>query len=147
MQAMRKIIGLLLVALLAGPLAANALVISVSGQGNADGQWDVSTVTGTLDEQITILGQQVWWGDEALAFAFADELFLGLGTPNYFETGPMFAYSGVNLDTDLFGACAYIGDFLDDTFCGDTRNRPWTFAVATRVTAVPEPGTLALLGF
>ena len=34
------ILGLLALGMLAGPMAANALVITISGQGSADGQWD-----------------------------------------------------------------------------------------------------------
>ncbi len=147
-----KILGLLAVGLLMGPMAANALIITISGQGNADGQWDVSTVVGPFTEQLPTLEQQVWWGSRQLALAFTNEVLDGLGLPNspLRDTGPFFAYAGIDPASGYHSCCAYFGGFFDASFCGDTSDTFRTFAVASRIgppppDSVPEPGTLALL--
>ena len=133
-----KILGLLTVALLAGPLAANAVVVTVNGA-----RWDVSTLTGSYNDLSSTLNTQVWWGNTALAASFAETVGGNLGTPNQ-GIGPLFAYTTANSNTvvvvramsDFFGctgACDLVGG-ARSTF---------TFGVASRV---PEPGTLALLG-
>jgi hypothetical protein len=142
-----KILGLLAVGLLAGPMAANALVITISGQGAADGMWDVTnTQANTFDNLLPTLDDQVWWSNGTLARAFAQELGLGLGLPNpqLGGAGPVFAF-GI-LAGSLFDACAYVS-VNSSVGCGATsRNSDIFYAVANRVAAVPEPGTLALLG-
>lgn len=148
-----KIMGLLAVGLLTGPMAANALVISISGQGSADGQWDVSTIEGTsLAEQLATLEQQAWWGSKDLALAFTFEVLDGLGTPNgpFRDTGPLFVYAGIDPTTGFYDACAYLGSPYFGSSCGQTGDVRRTFAIASRVgppppDPVPEPGTLALL--
>jgi hypothetical protein len=147
-----KLLGFLAVALLAGPMTSNALVITVSGQGSADGQWDVSTLAAdSLAEQLATLEQQVWWGSENVALAFTNEVLSGLGTPNglFRDTGPLFVYAGIDPADGLYGSCAYFGNPFFLTSCGGTSDFPRTFAIASRVgppSPVPEPGTLALLG-
>jgi hypothetical protein len=142
-----KILGLLAVGLLAGPMAANALVITISGQGAADGMWDVTnTQANTFDNLLPTLDDQVWWGNGTLARAFTQELGLGLGLPNpqLGGAGPVFGF-GI-LGGSLFDACAYVS-VNSSVGCGATsRNSDIFYAVANRVAAVPEPGTLALLG-
>jgi len=142
-----KILGLLAVGLLVGPMAANALVITISGQGAADGMWDVTnTQANTFDNLLPTLDDQVWWGNGTLARAFTQELGLGLGLPNpqVGGAGPVFAI-GI-LGVPLFDACAYVS-VNSSVGCGATsRNVEFVYAVANRVAAVPEPGTLALLG-
>jgi hypothetical protein len=142
-----KILGLLAVGLLAGPMAANALVITISGQGAADGMWDVkNTPANTFDNLLPTLDDQVWWGNGTLARAFAEELGLGLGLPNPLRggAGPVFAFG--LLGGSLFDACAYVSD-NSSVGCGETsRDLDIVYAVANRVGAVPEPASLALLG-
>jgi hypothetical protein len=78
-----KILGLLAVGLLAGPMSANALVITISGQGAADGQWDITTTApGQFDDLLPTLDDQVGGASQALAAEFALALGFGLGTPN-----------------------------------------------------------------
>ena len=136
-----KILGLLAVALLAGPMSANAVIITISGQGAADGQWDVtSTAPGHIVDLLPLLDDQVWWGSPTLAAAFATEVGLDLGLPN-FGSGPLFAYafSGSTIDFCLTGSGGTVA-CTDFPAIGGT-----VFAVASRVDSVPEPGTLALL--
>jgi len=149
-----RTLGLLAVGLLAGPMAANALVITISGQGSADGQWDVSTLEGaSLADHLATLEQQVWWGSKKRALAFTNEVLDGLGTPNglFRDTGPFFVYAGIDPANGYYDACAYLGSPYFASFCGNTDDYPSTFATASRVGPpppgpVPEPGTLALLG-
>ncbi len=150
-----RILGLLAVGLLAGPMAANALVITISGQGNADGQWDVSTLEGaSLAEHLATLEQQVWWGSKKRAMAFTSEVLAGLGTPNglFRDTGPFFVFAGIDPANGFYGACSYWGSPYFASYCGKTNDFYRYFAIASRVgppppdPTVPEPGTLALLG-
>ena len=133
-----KILGLLAVVLLSGPMTANALTVTISGQGAANGAWDVSSVIGNNGDTafLDILNDQVWWGNADLARAFAAQVTNQLGTQTG-GFGPFFAvsnYSGVV----WFGSAA-TNYFLVSTFEA-------TYVVASRVAPVPEPGTLALLG-
>lgn len=137
-----KILGLLAVGLLAGPMAANALVVTISGQGSADGSWDVTTVSGTFADLAPTLDDQIWWGNVTVAGAFATRVGSGLGFPNDSFAGPLFAYADVN--ANLFNACAVFSS--GNLGCGLTFKRTLTFGIASRVSSVPEPGTLALLG-
>jgi hypothetical protein len=140
-----KIIGLLAIGLLCGPMAAEAYTITISGTPKSDGEWNVTTQFGVFNDLSGTLKAQEWWGDYGLAGTFAEALGGGLGYPNswVWDFGPMFAYSqwiiyGFNAafcradipqcDATGFGAGA-------DSFQG-------YFAIAERA---PEPGTLALL--
>lgn len=141
-----KALGFLAAALLATPISASAIVITISGQGSADGQWDVTTLVGTYDTLLSALDDQVWWSNQPLTDVFATSVGTALGFPNTAGplAGPVFAYSP--LDSFFFNACAYL-QFLNDVSCGaTTRSVVWTFAVASRDATVPEPGTVALLG-
>ena len=139
-----KILALLAVGLLAGPITGNALVITISGSagGAADGNWDISTISGSHNSLVNTLSNQVWWGDGALARLFTSTLADGLGYPNLSGTrGPAFAICNVCSTGGYrwggaFGVVSYSGSFQDETM---------VFATAQRA-SVPEPGTLALLG-
>jgi hypothetical protein len=143
-----KLMRLLVAGVLAMPTAAQAVVITIDGQGaGIDGQWDIVAVEGTFNS-LPLTGE-VWWSSLTLASLFASTLADGLGFPNFGETGgPYFAY---NVNTN-----ANVAEIVTWTIAGGgslqtavpsvdgVRN----YAQATRVTtAVPEPGTLALLGF
>ena len=130
----KKILGLLALALLAGPCVANAIVITISGFGSANGQWNITPIEGSADSLAGTLDDQVWWGDEALAASFASELQDALGYPNGGFAGPLFAVT-------LFSGQAWIEGGL--TGYGADADIVSTFATATRV---PEPRPLALLG-
>ena len=137
-------IGVLLALL---PAWACAVSVTITGEGSADGTWDVSTVTGTFNTLQVQIEAQEWWGDRALAIVFANELGASLGTPNnplpglYY--GPYFGYDPYGSYNTWFIAYrppSYVIDSsISNTFSG-------TWAVATRA-AVPDSGsTAALLG-
>jgi hypothetical protein len=143
-----KILGLLAVWLLAGPMSAQAVVISISGQGtDVDGLWDVTTVSGA--SLPSGYESQAWWGNSGVASIFASTLGDMLGYPNTaavtgsYNYAPFFVYSASVVNffamgvADIQTSPINVGRNLD--------GRIWTYAVASRV-AVPEPGTLALLG-
>lgn len=132
----KTVFALLLTAL--SPMQGHALVVNSSV-----GAYDVSytNVAGTD----AILSGQVWWGNGTLAQEFATLVGSGLGIINVGQFGPLFAYAHVPGSTSIF---AY-----DTSISGVSAGFPPDFivtnyATATQVTSqVPEPGTLALLGF
>lgn len=133
-----KILGLLAAGLLAGPMAANAVVVTVNGA-----QWDVSILSGSYNALSSTFNTQIWWGNSALAASFAETVGGDLGLPNGGPVGPLFAYAA----DDRF---VYVRAFAPDTFgcnacdlLSGAARTDLSFAVASRV---PEPGTLALLG-
>ena len=136
---MRQIKLILAALLLVSPFAANAVPITISGFGSADGVWDVTLLGPTnYDTSFAELESQIWWGDSALAFEFSDLVNTALAEVNNFGFGPQFAYAPTS---------SVAWDFNDNQTEGwgyGTGNE-WTFAVASSV-PVPEPGTLALLG-
>jgi len=142
-----KILGLLAVALLAGPVAANAVVVTVDSQ-----EWQVTTVTGTGADLIASLSSQAWWGNKSLANLFNDAVGNSLGTPNTaFGTpaGPFFAFADFVPDVRRIAWVAFgqPSCSVEGTTCGRLATVSTTWAIAERVsTSVPEPGTLALLG-
>ena len=146
-----KMRGLLAVLLLAGPMVANAVEVTISGQGAADGRWEVTTLTDTYTNARFTLMEQAWWGNQTLASVFAATVGDAFGYPNdygysiYF--GPLFIYTGIGASLTYSGAtcissggCSVI-NVGGSTIAADVR----VFATAVRV-AVPESGTLALLG-
>jgi len=149
----KKILAIVAVGLLAGPMAANAVVITVSGTTSSDGLWNITETEGTWSSLGGTLTGQEWWGNDTLAMVFANAY---LAAPQDFGPNLWFATS---LSSGLHGAVV-IGTTAAAsgiTICGDTtvrvtcvagvsRDVPRWYAVATRVTNVPEPGTLALLG-
>jgi hypothetical protein len=126
-----RILGLLAVGLLAGPMAANAIVVTVNNE-----QWDITTVNGVGTDLASTLESQVWWNDKGLAILFKDALGDALG-------GPAFAYSPSVTVTGLFRVVRFAQPGCDIDPCAA---RDGTWAVAQRFSTVPEPGTLALLG-
>jgi len=153
-----KILGLLAVALLAGPMAASAVVVTITGQGGADGRWDVTTVNGTFASLAGQLDDQPWWLSRDAANAFAFAVGSSLGFPNFIAAanstggitgGPLFAYETYDFvsNNDYFRGRWYRSDSDFVSAIGSRNTLTWTFAVASRVPeSVPEPGTLALLG-
>ena len=76
-----------------GATAATATTVQVSYNNVA---YDVTTITGTFDNNTALLESQVWWGDAAAAQAFAGLVGDALGYPNSYNSsggaGPDFAY-------------------------------------------------------
>ena len=125
------------------PAWACAVSITITGEGSADGTWDVTTVTGTFNTLQSQLEAQEWWGDRDLAIVFANELGASLGTPNA-AFGPYFAYTPWGYDNHGTWFIGYRdGTALDWNILSTTSG---TWAVSARA-AVPDTGsTAALLG-
>ena len=125
------------------PAWACAVSITITGEGSADGTWDVTTVTGTFNTLQSQLEAQEWWGDRDLAIVFANELGASLGTPNA-AFGPYFAYTPWGYGNHGAWFIGYRdGTALDWNILSTTSG---TWAVAARA-AVPDTGsTAALLG-
>ena len=122
---------------------ACAVSITITGQGSADGTWDVTTATGTFNTLQSQLETQEWWGNSSLAGIFAGQVGSLLGSPNnvYGDNyGPFCAYAydgGVDLAYFFYGKAV-------DAPTGWNPTDSWTWATATRV---PDTGsTAALLG-
>lgn len=148
-----KILGLLAAGLMVGPMAASAdVVVTISGQGDADGTWNITTVTGTFADLAGQLDDQPWWLNRDAASAFALAVGSGLGFPNDLFVvsggafgGPFFAYETYDVfaSNDFFRGRWYRSDAATaivpvSTVSGRITGM-WTFALASRVpTSVPE---------
>ena len=128
--------------LLTSPIAANAVVIEISGAGAADGFWDLSVIEGAPDD--AALQDQVWFGDSALARLFAETCFLCLGQQTLNPIfGPWFNFEDWDIGQSL--GWHWFENTNDIAVSTGGAGGIWQWAVAERV-GVPEPGTLALLG-
>jgi hypothetical protein len=93
----------------------------------------------------------VWWGSEAIAIAFSDLVNSQLGGPNAGPTagglfGPQFAHEvNFSLAQSLFSHAWDLSDNRTEEWASSATTKLWTFAVASKTTAVPEPATLLLL--
>ena len=143
---LKKIIAVGLLAT-AFSMSANATLIVDSSVG----KYEVSTITGTFEDNSALLMSQVWWGNEALAAEFAGLVADAFGFPNAAGAGPYFLLCD---DDCLFGdppgfplQGLMIVDIGEDSpgagsFGIESPIESFTWAVAT---AVPEPATLGLL--
>ena len=146
-----KILEFLALGLLALPSVGHAALVTISGQGSADGDWNVTTVSATYSG-FAGAGTQVWWGNASLANVFSQTLAGALGYPNKFvdnfggvspeSYAPLFAYqtSGGGCCGLLFDARA-VRDNGNPTLFQDIINRGivYKWAVAERVTTSPPP--------
>ncbi len=163
---MKTIKILLATLLLVGPLGAQADVITVSGAGALDGDWDITVIHTSFDDSTDLLTDQAWWGADNGQGGIAEIFALALGT-SYANGvfGPYFAFDtiwdrrgGTCVRTNRWGWCkewsgendveirtlgAFTGNVYDRNVETD---RYYNYAIGARVAAVPEPGTLALLG-
>ena len=138
-----KVLGMLAVGFLAAfATSSEAYVVSISGTGSYDGNWNVTTVNGVGSDLGSTLSPQVWYGNAGLASTFASALQGSLGYPNFSggsgNAAPFFAYL---INSNGFAAQAFYQN--SQSVSGLSGNGTYVFAVASRV---PEPGTLALLG-
>ena len=127
------------------PVGANAVLIDTS-----IGEYEVTTVEGYSD---SLLRSQVWWENTALAEEFAALVGGELGLPNTPPKPPLFWVT----DMDTTGFCMtqigyrYAGVYWIDgggkigVSCANEPPSNSHFAVATPVTAVPEPSMAGLL--
>jgi hypothetical protein len=74
------ILGWLAAGILAVPMSAQALLVTVDGTA-----YDVTTKQGTFEDLDAVLINQVWWGNQSLAIKFAQELKTALGRVNTSE--------------------------------------------------------------
>lgn len=110
--------------------------------GDNAGTYEVSTITGTFNDNADLLVSQPWWGDEL----FAMEMTRLTGSDLGLE--PLFAWAFDDLAGLLLIATFYIPPTPDNPFPDVGTRFPSTsnintYAVAARV---PEPGTLGIMG-
>lgn len=124
--------------------AAHAQTYQTTVNGTA---YNFTTVTGTANDNQTLLSAQPWFGNSSTAETFATAVLDNLGgIVNSGELGPLFAYDG---DNTSFSFAAYM--FSDIANNSAPSSEIFTFAVATPV-PVPEidgalsPQALALMG-
>ena len=121
------------------PVHASAFVITVDSV-----DYDVTEVVGTYAALESMLAVQVWYDDNLLAYALADELEGGLGYPNNVpgtDFSPLFAVGTGNPATwSAWGAI--LGNGSPGSIGGALTATVFTFAVAQ---PVPEPATATLL--
>jgi hypothetical protein len=139
-----KILGLMAVLSLMGPMAAQSIVVTITGQGASDGQWDVTTVTGSFDNLESILVAQPWYGFDRPAYAFASAVGDALGTQTPYPGYPYGPQFGWNVGTYTFESDVYFPNYAFVADIYPSRSDVRTYAVASR-TDVPEPATLSLL--
>ena len=74
---------LAIVALVLSPLSAQAVLIEITDSGveGVNGIWDVTTITGTGNDLLGILDDQVWFGNGDLAMLFATAVGDASGFP------------------------------------------------------------------
>lgn len=140
---------LAVIAILLSPIAANATIIEISGAGSLDGLWEISLVEDNYADVETTLTSQVWWNDIGAAVRFAQALGVVPGYNQFgLNIGPMFLFHDLGRFI-AYGNPAGQQPFGLYNWCcagGQSDNRSRIYATAQRVQAVPEPGTLALLG-
>ena len=136
---------------LLAPMSANAVLIEITDSDvvGVNGIWDVTTVRGTGNDLLSLLDDQVWFENADLAWLFAITVGDALGLPNNGgRRGPEFlpVADGSLFDRDAPFQGFYFTD--DGRLFGFAHGGDYirTWAVATQITSVPEPGTLALLG-
>jgi len=144
-----KILGFLAAGMLTGPMAVSDVVVTISGQGAADGRWNITTVTGTFNDLAGQLDDQPWWLSRSAADAFALAVGSNLGFPNFIAAantsgGPIFAYTNTVVGTSNgFTGRWYRSDAATAvspvSTLSSVGSNSWTFALASRVPmSVPE---------
>jgi hypothetical protein len=149
---------------------AHALAVTVGGQ-----QWDVTTFTGSYNDNMTKFqtpnngGVMPWWGQVADAAAWADALGWALGDPNTgqwdipenLRSGPAFGWSignhPISGDEVIYTqyvfaepASTYPGYSVSLSHMGDLRSRStitWAQATARVPGPLPALGAAAAFGF
>lgn len=130
---------------------ADPVPVNISGAANPDnnGLWMVDVLVGTFEDNSPELIDQIWWGNEALAYLFAATLGDAFGMVNE-EDGPYFAWAATG-GIQSFTAYSYTwgpsgGGHFDALSNRSDFKDVAVYAVAERpTTSVPEPATLGLL--
>jgi hypothetical protein len=126
------------------PLYGNTIVVN-----STIGLYDITTVTGIYSEYSGLLQQQVWWGDESLAYEMMSlsEGFDGLGYPNTgFNESPYFAYEELTIDPDSVTVWTSATGCIESVSCRAFQKNVdggGTWAVAQ---VVPIPSSFWLFG-
>lgn len=136
------------IALLFLPLVVNADLIEISDTGTHDGSWEITLIEGSFNSLADDLMNQPWWGDDELAFLFANALGEVMGIQNN-PWGPFFAFDNTFSSEDVLINALVAGwnTELDPAMASlvkasPTRSFVWATGAPVRV---PEPGTIGLL--
>lgn len=143
----RTILGWLAAGILAVPMSAQALLVTVDGQ-----QWEITTLVTTFDASAGTLTAQPWWDDEVAAAAFANAWGAAqpaIGSPYFaafFNDTPVprpcyFTQAQGGQLCLLTWTPGASGGYLDSLPAGPEGPAP--YAIAAPV-SVPEPGPLLL---
>lgn len=123
------------------PAAAPAVVVTVGGSSYDISLIETSQATSTsLFSALPPQGRMPWWGDPALAYDFAVQVYDQLGDGSTAGYGPLFAH-GVSGGWVL-GILQSTGDPLDAIDQTPATNLPVRYAIAS----APVPGPLPLFG-
>lgn len=117
-----------------------AVSINITGQGANDGNWEVTTVSGSFNSLQGQLESQVWWGNSGLAGIFTGKVGSSFGSPNNVygsQFGSFFAYA---YDDRVDLAYDNGSNVVDSPSW--TPVDSWTWATATRV---PDTGSTVAL--
>lgn len=143
----------LLSAAMLAPAPASALQVNVPSYGLYDFSLTNSTNNPTYSDNSLLLSQQKWFGDEAIARAFATALGGQLLFPNPSSAGPFFAVSNGSPGTNTFNYVTFrssSGVRPSSGLFNASNSVNFTFATATPV-GVPGPlpvlGALAAFGY
>lgn len=139
---------LALLAVVLSPMAANAVPIEVDGT-----EYDILTLVGSFADNQDLLESQVWWGNQDLAQEFANVMANTINVTDVVlfawadcaDAGSTALFSCLTTGPDRIVGNFRISGDSGGRFTYDRGDQRATYAVA-RPTAVPEPGTLALLG-
>jgi hypothetical protein len=118
--------------LLGNPNSASAVTIELGGTN-----YEITTISGTFDDNQSSLEMQPWWGSQTVAEEAAGLVGTELGTPNFGNTaGAFFAYAATS---SLLFLESSEPSYPLNSWPSD---REATFAVAEEVSQVPEPSTI-----
>eukprot|EP01013_Petalomonas_cantuscygni_P045285 TRINITY_DN9876_c0_g1_i1.p1 TRINITY_DN9876_c0_g1~~TRINITY_DN9876_c0_g1_i1.p1 ORF type:complete len:158 (-),score=2.03 TRINITY_DN9876_c0_g1_i1:63-536(-) len=112
--------------------------------------YDISTITGTFDDNESLLVGQPWWGDSAQALTFADAVGGGLGDSNFSGPyGPLFALDSLIIGADHTALVALYHPIHGVSIDWALADTTYHYAIATPVSPVPLPagGLLLLTAF
>ena len=129
--------------------SANPAQAAIFNVGGTD--YDITTVTGTYDDNAAVIQASPWWGNSSLAENLASTVSGTLGFPNYDEGtgGPFFAYEGGS--NGIYSRYNYYMLPGSSSFVATSQDYARTYAVSSTASAVPEPltilGSITAAGF
>jgi hypothetical protein len=137
--------------LIIGVLTLVAMVCFFPGTSRADSitvtvgetEYDVTTVTGTFGDNMSLLESTPWWGNSTLAQALATAVADDIGTPNEFNygaAGPLFAY-----DDDAIDAFVWFQGNTSSVAVSESVSLSWGVVTPFSTGNVPEAGSFGML--